>query len=476
MKKSFFLLILILLLSSTLYLRSPEKNLSTTSEETDVKIFTSSCVKAANRIKLISPNLSQELIRAKEIESEDLLIKRSKWLLKEPFLAPANDSKVSSLLDLFSNLSGQDSKNAPEASKQAEYGLTPPEAVLIVECGDSKEVISIGSKNAITSNRYFQKEGQTSLLLIKDNFYEDTIALISNIRAKKILGFNPNDIQGIEVIEGDNFFSLIKGDDSHWTIKSPGETIPGDQNLISREVTDLVNIEITRIFDNPLEILPLTGLEKPRLILNLKFKDREESGNSKELILQFGKGLLGDLINKTKQDSSTIKQPYYLKITKDNSIYELESSYISDWLQGPRYFHTRTPLSNIRISNFKNISLQNKIKSCSLSNSDIVNSRNLNNSLNTILHNIQFDALLDQDELSQYKKTDGISINLQDQLTIHSIKVVAALGDGSLEQSPAVILEYISIGKNPIYGILSSSRLNEIDKELLNICAQGAGR
>lgn len=470
------LLIAIVLLFLVLYLVPEKKNESSLEYvEQESTLISAECLNSLERIKFIQGESTQELLRSDSLKLDELLIRRSKWLLKEPFLAPADDEKVNAIVASIRGLKGVYNQSSPKSERQGELGLTPPDGVLILECGSSKEILSIGAKSEVSQNRYYQKEGSGFLYLVKDNFFDATVEILKDIRARKILAFNHLDIHGLEVVDGEKFYSVDKLENGDWSVSADGRKFKGDRTFIEKELKDLVGLNISRRFENPLEILSFTGLEKPKLILNLKI---EVEGKVRELVLQFGRGILGDLLAK-KQELllDEAKESYYLKITKDNFIYELERSYISDWLQGANHFRERRPFNGIDASSIKSASLKVGDLSCGLDGPIFVENPRLLSLLKKALDEISFDAFIAPEELSAYQVSGGLSAQFQTDIGILSLsKIRDVVNEIDADKSVvASIWEVGAIGKDSYYGSMLVDKVSLIQNIFKELCVKGKG-
>lgn len=470
------LLIFIVVLALALYL-VPEQKVENISnlDQAESHLISSSCLGSVERVKFIHAGNSQELVLSDSLNSDDLLVRRSKWLLKEPFFAPADDEKVVLLLKAIQELKGSVDKTSPKSNKQNEVGLTPPEGVLILQCGSVQEVLSLGTKSEISKNRYFQKEGEEFLYLVEGDFFESLVSILSDIRAKKILAFQHSDIQGLEVVESDKYFSLEKLESGEWLISTEGRKFKGDSKFIEKKLKDLVGMSISRRFDNPLEVLPFTGLEQPRLIINLKIRIKEETKNH-ELVLQFGRGILGELLAKKQENTvNPGKESYYLKITKDNPIYELEKSYIADWLQGANHFRQRNPFESVTSKDIKSASLKVDNLSCGLDHSNFSDNPQMQAQLDKALREFYFDTFLSSEELTAYPASANLSAQFQLNSGIVSVSkikdVVSAIE--SKEDKVASIWEVSEIGKDSYYGSMLVDRVSIVQEIFKDLCLRG---
>ncbi len=474
-----FLILLLIFVSGVLYLIPDKKNgLSVERGPEKINLFTSSCLDNLSRIQLIKGGSSQELVYSDSVKSDDILLRRSKWLLKQPLLAPANDEQVNYIISILRDLKGALDETAPSASLQGKYGLVPPEGVLILDCLGTKEVLSIGTKSEISENRYYQKEGEESLYLVQDKFIEFLELNLKDIRARKILAFDSSKIQNVDVVDGFKFYAMTREEDGSWTIASDGKKIKGDQSFIEGKLKDLVDISVSRIFENPIEILPLTGLEDPKLILTLKIKSGANPSELAELNLQFGRGVMGDVLKSSALVQKSNKQLYYLKIAKDNSIYELERSSIADWLQGANYFRARAPFALIDESTVSSATFEVNGISCGLDGRQILDIPELNEVFRKSLDLISFDAFIEPHELSKYVESKGLSAKLQFGTKIITATKVADVFsiDGSKDESVASVLNISEVGKESYYGSISSANMALIEGNFKDLCIKGKAK
>jgi len=259
-----------------------------------------------------------------------------------------------------------------------------------------------------------------------------------------------------------------------------------------------------------------TGLETPFLVISLSFDMRTEraegcmpgtpvvgvgsEGTSKELLLQFGKGIGFETNKGTETDKAVAgadgeslsalvpSQSYYLKIGGESRIYEVERSFLADWLQGGDHFRSRTPYADFRLDDLREFEVIAPDESCTVlaTGERISVIKSMIKESVKDLAEIHIDAIVNEPELPLYKEVPGKSISLKTQEGVYALKERAHVpviqidsGEQPIASNPPVtrpasVIEISRPAEDSYFGVVNAENMLSIDKIVSGICQQGA--
>ncbi len=467
---SLFVLV-ILLLANTFLLKGTKEQ-----KEFGELLFSDIKKEQITALKIIKDSSTVDLIRSSEVGKESPILKKSNWLLRQSGLIPASEEVVEDIVTKILAIRAEKQSDADlNGISEADLGLTPPDVFMLLEKQDgNKTVISFGIANPVTHTRYMQIEGIKEIYKYQGDFLEFLETANKGIRSNKVLRIDPNSVVSIEVLEGDNYFKLHnKPCDSlsSWSVTSANIEDSIDEVFLKEKIAALSNISVSQIYESPGDILSFTGLDNPKLILTLKLKDQEAQNKevcsldegTKEVILQFGKGIGAALSE---------KQFFFLKISGRPVIYELERSFIGDWLQGADHFRIRKPLESINRKEVKTLSISGNISgadiSCSYKLDDSSKSNQVLGLFSEFGNSLKFDAILKESEINAYQNDLGFDVTVQIGSEVRIVKVVKKAGTDA--ETYSSILEFKKDNKPSYYGSISSLLKSDLEKYLLDIC------
>jgi hypothetical protein len=201
-----------------------------------------------------------EEIQVKSADGESSRLHKSdgKWQLVEPVKAAADEGEASSLASSLASL--EVNRVVDEnAATPAEYGLEPARLeVAFKKKGDANEKrVLIGEKTPTGGDLYARANDSKRVFLIPAyldaSFNKNTFAL----RDRRILSFDRNAVDGLEVTSGSNKVQLTKTG-SEWKVSSP-ITARADFAALER----LSSTQMQGIVDPEGSNLAKYGLTKP---------------------------------------------------------------------------------------------------------------------------------------------------------------------------------------------------------------------
>ncbi len=428
------------------------------------KIFSVTDRNDLSRIRFAGALGSYDLNKTSILKTSNPIFERSDWVLREPLFAPIAEERIKELINIVFELAGEE---VPVASvpqdKMAEYGLLPPSIVLILNFGDKKEVLSFGSTNSVTNQFFIQKENSENLYLVKDDVLRKIQEILSQLRSYQVLKFDPSNVQQVDVVTGNTFYRLVSDCEKvpTWKATAEGLNMKADSSLVARELKELSEISVRRIYDNPLDILEFTGLSTPILVFKLIFKSEKsemmcEVGSPKEMktrevLFQIGKGTGINL----EVGSAQMKSTYYLKINGENIIYEIDKGTFGDWLQSVAHFRDKQPFESMKLSDYQKVEIVTPEQNCA-NITEIENVKGIDE-LFRKFKSLKLDVLLSPSEIAQYEKVNGMKVDFFDKQNCNqALEVVGALKQRTVdgqEVQVASVLRINKCGELQMYGV-----------------------
>ena len=475
--KKNLLILLLCFLVLLLIVFTDNKKLSLT-KSLGEKIISFSSKDEIDRIRIMGNIGSFDINKSSIFNEKSKYLARSDWVLREPLFVPADGAAVGSLINEIFNFSGErveDDKIDP--NKFSEYGIEPPSILLILNKGDYKEAFSLGEINDITHRFFVKRESDKKIFLVEDSFLKKLQEFLSKIRSDKVLSFNYQDVKRVDVLRQDLFYKLTSDclTSSNWSVTSDGLELKADGNFIMKELRELSEIRVRKIYDNPADILKFTGLETPILIFKIEFKNDENNvqcsasgGNSNnEFIFQIGKGVgVSDKGIKGGLDSA-----YYLKIIGENVIYEIDKALIGDWMQSPDHFRLRIPFFDFAPNEFT--SLEAIVPSLKCSIATEIEKVSSVKSIFDYYRNLELDMYIQQSELSNFEKNQGISFYFKNNKCIQGFEGVGLINQASVtgEKTPvAVVLRIKKCNEPDIFGTISLTNFKSLADSVTSMC------
>jgi hypothetical protein len=201
---------------------------------------------------------SRELAAAKQ---------NNEWKLSKPNSAPADSDAVDSLLSTVAN-----AKLTAVASEKPDalgkYGLAPP-AVTFTTIDDKgrKSTLLLGKKEG---DQYFARDTSRPMIFrVSEDVYKQLGKSYSDLRDKKVLRLNSDDINSIE-LHNDHGTITASRKDSAWKIESP-DAQKGKTAASSKILDPLTALRAGEVLEQPPANL-LAQLAKPAIEATLTDK------------------------------------------------------------------------------------------------------------------------------------------------------------------------------------------------------------
>src|SRR5215813_9316122 len=172
----------------------------------------------------------------------------SDWKIKTPVDADADSSKVSSTLSRITSAKAKEFVKDP-SSDLATYGLEKPKIAVTARLQNGGEqTLSIGSK---VDNLYYAKNSsQQQIFKVESDLYEDLNLKLADLRDKRIVKADKDDLTGVEIKNSNLKMSAEKDKDGKWVVKDAGDN-KGKEFKIDKILDPLTTNKASEVMDKP---------------------------------------------------------------------------------------------------------------------------------------------------------------------------------------------------------------------------------
>jgi hypothetical protein len=207
-------------------------------------------------------------------KSETIRVTRDKndsWNIQSPIKTPADRSTVNSLLFDLKQAQITNyikiSMNNPES-----FGLNNPKKSISLKIKNSKTwTLQLGNQSADGQKVFAQRAGEQTVFSISKEVVNKLFRSLHDLRNKKILRFESNEVNKVSIQTSKNLFELRKNG-PQWSLEKP-EKIKTD-HIGNDLIWTLKGLEFNSIITPPLPA-NLSGLDSPLFTLRV-FKNTEE--------------------------------------------------------------------------------------------------------------------------------------------------------------------------------------------------------
>lgn len=203
------------------------------------------------------------------------------WQLKAPFLAYADNEKVSQMLDDILNKRVKQTLEVPEFTQ---YGLDTPNITLSLWTdGTSPKATFFIGKKAINYSVYIREKSETHIFIIESSALDDLTKAPTDLRDRSLVRFNPETVPNIQFKYGDVAPTVqsktvnCEKRGGIWHVTHPTEA-KADAQEIETILSELLLLQVSTFETDSVDpIAPSQpekyGLDRPRI--RVKFTDSE---------------------------------------------------------------------------------------------------------------------------------------------------------------------------------------------------------
>ncbi|HMO01587.1 MAG TPA: DUF4340 domain-containing protein [Oligoflexia bacterium] len=215
------------------------------------------------------------------------------WQIKSPREYLADDDRVKLLIKTIKNLKAEKffEKNDENLKK---YGFTnqPLKIKLILKQQENRAIEALLSKVEIEENNnkktrtFITVSDNISIAQLSGNPIEDLSPIINDLRAKKFLKFDENEIKSIKIERKEGESLMIEKQEGIWSVNQKEADAPFIEQLI-RDFRDLTAKNLAN--DSDLEKSEEDFFKKSFGTITLTIVNKDEQKEAKQIILKVGK-------------------------------------------------------------------------------------------------------------------------------------------------------------------------------------------
>lgn len=201
-----------------------------------------------------------EILKLREANGE--------WTLVEPVAAPADGGAVNSMLSTLTTTKHE--RVVEEQPKDlAQYGLEPPLLKIQVrkDATANFEEIRLGKETPVGFSIYATGAGGPAVYRVSQSLKTVFEKTVKDVRDKRVVAVNRNDIEEIEVQAGGRTLHLKKAEKDQWLL--PKENLPASRDEVNKLLTALGDLRATEFPSEDPKAKARYGLEPARFRVTL---------------------------------------------------------------------------------------------------------------------------------------------------------------------------------------------------------------
>jgi hypothetical protein len=192
-----------------------------------------------------------------------------RWQIVEPAKADADQTEVSNITTSLASID-IDRVVDDNASNLKQYGLDPPRIDVGFRTTGSKDLrrILVGEKTPTGGDLYAEVPGKKRVFLVNSfldsTFNKNTFAL----RDKKVLAFDRDKVDSLELVSGDTSLAFTKTSDTDWRITKPLNG-RGDFGAIDGALERIASLQMQGITAENGDDPKKYGLDRPTAVITV---------------------------------------------------------------------------------------------------------------------------------------------------------------------------------------------------------------
>ncbi len=190
------------------------------------------------------------------------------WKLVNPTPARADDSELSSITSNLASVTVE--RVVDEAPKNlGDYGLKEPVVQVTFKTKGAKNyrTLDLGTKTPTGSDMYARVDGDKKVFLVQSYLDSTFNKKPFDLRDKKVLNFDRDKVDRIEVADGDKLLTLAKAG-GEWRVAAPVEA-RGDFGAIEQLISRVQSAQMKSVASEAATALKEYGLDKPATTVTL---------------------------------------------------------------------------------------------------------------------------------------------------------------------------------------------------------------
>jgi len=225
-------------------------------EETKKRLFSIE-EKDITEISIVYPDRTLSAVKKGE----------KQWQITSPAGIEADSDEWEQLAANVAKIDREDTV-AENASDVTAFGLNQPGVKLTAKTKDGKSLeVQFGAENPKKTHNYAKLSSGSDVFLVANNWSKTFTKTVSDVRNKKVLEFEPDDIDNVKIVEGTKELEAQKSGED-WQLKKPIDS-KADPGEIS-SFTSSVRFARVSSFPEPAVDAKTAGLEPPAIRITLR--------------------------------------------------------------------------------------------------------------------------------------------------------------------------------------------------------------
>ena len=228
------------------------------------------------------------------------------WKITSPVETDGDKSAIEGVLGMF-NWAKIERTISHDTSEFANFGLEPPIAEMILVHKDGKDTLFVGDKTPTGSFVFARKGSEVKVFLTTTTLKTNAEKKLFDLRNKKVLGFEKNNVQSFNLKNESGDFTISKRG-AEWKLDEPID-FGADKTKIDQVLNGVNNANAKEFVDEDPENLSTYCLSKPKIQI--------------DVFLGENKARKSLFIGKMKEDK------YYAKDDSRRPVFLVDSSFVS---------------------------------------------------------------------------------------------------------------------------------------------------
>ena len=208
-----------------------------------------------------------ENIKIKAVKKDD------QWEITEPVKTAGDRFAIEGVINSVLN-SKIERVVAKDTASLKDFGLKPPEAVLIlIEKSGKKDTVSIGSKNPTNAYLYIRRDHRPKVELTSASMSYQTSKKLIDLRDKTVLKFENENVERLVLKTKTGRFVLEKSGDT-WQITSSIRK-SADKSEVEKLLNKVKNARVNKFVVEKAVDLQKYGLRKPSFVFTVYLKPNQ---------------------------------------------------------------------------------------------------------------------------------------------------------------------------------------------------------
>ncbi len=197
------------------------------------------------------------------------VLQKGAWQIVKPQPLPADSTAVQGFLNSLAEATIHEIAN-PHPAHLADYGLNPPqETITVTTQGKPREfTLLLGDATPTDNGLYAQVAGQPAVLTLASYMKASLEKSLFDLRDKRAVTLNVDQLQKIQVSWGRNRYTLVKNPEGDWDLMLP-PAVRADHFSVEDMVDDLRDLQMQSILEETKQNLARYGLNAPKMTIRL---------------------------------------------------------------------------------------------------------------------------------------------------------------------------------------------------------------